>query len=105
MRGIGSWLGRHICRLQLVRIAAGEHESERQSFVQLMDEGQVDLTGCGGFTEAMKFAALAYCRGLPVANHGFSTYLNVTAALHWLNAIPNGMICEFVAEESTNPRE
>jgi len=93
-----------------LRIAAGEHESERQSFVQLMDEGQVDvvqvdLTRCGGFTEAMKIAALAYDRGLPVANHGFSTYLNVTAALHWLNAIPNGLICEFVAEESTNLRE
>ena len=93
-----------------LRIAAGEHESERQSFVQLMDEGQVevvqvDLTRCGGFTEAMRVAALAYDRGLPVANHGFSTYLNVTAALHWLNAIPNRLICEFVAEESTNLRE
>ena len=88
-----------------LRIAAGEHESERQSFVQLMDEGQVDVTGYGGCTEAMKIAALAYDRGLPAANHGFSTYLNVTAALHWLNAIPNGLICEFVAEESTNLRE
>lgn len=93
-----------------VRIAAGEHESERQSFLQLMDSGQidvvqVDLTRCGGFTEAMRIASLAYDRGLPVANHGFSTYLNVTAALHWLNAIPNGLICEFVAEESTNLRE
>ena len=88
-----------------LRIAAGEHESERQSFVQLMDEGQVDVTGYGGCTEAMKIAALAYDRGLPAANHGFSTYLNVTAALHWLNAIPNGLICEFVAEGSTNLRE
>src|SRR5439155_18727048 len=39
-----------------LRIAAGEEESERQSFVRLMDEGridvvQVDLTRCGGFTE------------------------------------------------------
>ena len=64
-----------------------------------MDNEQVDLTRCGGFTEAMKIAALAYDRGLPVA------YLNVTASPHWLNAIPNGLICEFVAEESTNLRE
>jgi len=35
----------------------------------------------------MKIAALAWDRGLPVANHGFTTYVNVTAALHWLNAI------------------
>ena len=66
-----------------------------------MDQGridvvQVDLTRCGGFTEAMKIAALAWDRGLPVANHGFTTYINVTAALHWLNSIPNALICEFV---------
>jgi len=93
-----------------VRIAAGEEESSRQSFIELMDRGridvlQVDLTRCGGFTEAMKIAALAWDRGLPVANHGFTTYINVTAALHWLNAIPNTLICEFVAEEETNLRE
>ncbi len=93
-----------------VRIAAGEEESNRQSFIELMDRGridvaQVDLTRCGGFTEAMKIAALAWDRGLPVANHGFTTYVNVTAALHWLNSIPNTLICEFVAEEETNLRE
>jgi L-rhamnonate dehydratase len=93
-----------------VRIAAGEEESNRASFLELMDRGgidvvQVDLTRCGGFTEAMKIAALAWDRGLPVANHGFTTYVNVTAALHWLNSIPNALICEFVAEEETNLRE
>ena len=93
-----------------VRIAAGEEESSRLSFVELMDRGridvvQVDLTRCGGFTEAMKIAALAWDRGLPIANHGFTTYINVTAALHWLNSIPNALICEFVAEEETNLRE
>ncbi len=93
-----------------VRIAAGEEESGRLSFIELMDRGridvvQVDLTRCGGFTEAMKIAALAWDRGLPVANHGFTTYINVAAALHWLNSIPNALICEFVAEEETNLRE
>ncbi len=93
-----------------VRIAAGEEESNRASFIELMDRGridvvQVDLTRCGGFTEAMKIAALAWDRGLPVANHGFTTYINVAAALHWLNSIPNALICEFVAEEETNLRE
>ncbi len=93
-----------------VRIAAGEEESGRAGFVDLMDRGgidvvQVDLTRCGGFTEAMKIAALAWDRGLPVANHGFTTYVNVAAALHWLNSIPNALICEFVAEEETTLRE
>ncbi len=93
-----------------LRIAAGEEESNRLSFIELMDRGkidvvQVDLTRCGGFTEAMKIAALAWDRGLPVANHGFTTYINVTAALHWLASVPNALICEFVAEEHTNLRE
>ncbi|MEZ5364650.1 MAG: mandelate racemase/muconate lactonizing enzyme family protein [Bryobacterales bacterium] len=93
-----------------VRIAAGEEESERKSFLELMDRGkvdvvQVDLTRCGGFTEAVKIAALARDRGLPVANHGFTTYVNVAAALHFLNSIPNALILEFVAEEETTLRD
>ena len=57
------------------------------------------------FTEAMKIASLAYDRGLVVANHGFTTYINVAAALHFFNSIPNALIVEFVAEEGTNLRE
>ena len=93
-----------------VRIAAGEEESNRLSYLELMDRGridivQVDLTRCGGFTEAMKIASLAYDRGIPVVNHGFTTYINVAAALHFLNSIPNSFILEFVAEEETTLRD
>jgi L-alanine-DL-glutamate epimerase-like enolase superfamily enzyme len=93
-----------------VRIAAGEEESSRMSYLDLMDRGkidivQVDLTRCGGFTEAMKIASLAYDRGIPVVNHGFTTYINVAAALHFLNSIPNSFILEFVAEEGTTLRD
>ena len=93
-----------------LRIAAGEEESERKSFIELMDVGQidivqVDLTRCGGFTEAMKIAALAADRGLPVVNHGFTTYLNVAAALHYLASVPNTLgLIEFVVEEGTTLR-
>jgi len=93
-----------------LRIAAGEEESERRSFLELMDVGkidvvQVDLTRCGGFTEGMKIAALAADRGLPVVNHGFTTYLNVAAALHYLASIPNTLdLLEFVEEEGTTLR-
>lgn len=93
-----------------VRIAAGEEESNRQSFLDLMDRGkidivQVDLTRVGGFTEAMKVASLAVDRGLPVVNHGFTTFINVAAALHFLNSIPNSFILEFVVEEETTLRD
>lgn len=92
------------------RIAAGEEESNRASFLELMDRGkvdvvQVDLTRVGGFTEAMKIASLAQDRGLKVANHGFTTYINVAAALHFLNSIPNTLITEYVAEEETTLRD
>jgi L-alanine-DL-glutamate epimerase-like enolase superfamily enzyme len=93
-----------------IRIAAGEEESNRLSFLDLMDRGridvvQVDLTRVGGFTEAMKVASLAVDRGLPVVNHGFTTYINVAAALHFLNSIPNSFIAEFVVEEETTLRD
>jgi L-alanine-DL-glutamate epimerase-like enolase superfamily enzyme len=98
-----------LCQATEVRIAAGEEESSRQSFLQLMDVGkidivQVDLTRVGGFTEAMKIASLAADRGIPVVNHGFTTYINVAAALHYLNSIPGSFILEFVAEEETTLR-
>jgi L-alanine-DL-glutamate epimerase-like enolase superfamily enzyme len=93
-----------------LRIAAGEEESNRLSFVNLMDRGkidvvQIDLTRCGGFTEAMKIASLAHDRGLVVANHGFTTYVNVAAALHFLNSVPNALIVEFVVQEGTTLRD
>ena len=93
-----------------VRIAAGEEESGRASFLELMDRGkvdviQVDLTRAGGLTEAVKIASLAQDRGLRVANHGFTTYINVAAALHFLNSVPNSLIVEYVAEEETTLRD
>lgn len=101
---------RKLTEASSVRIAAGEEESGRKTFRRLIEEGgidvvQVDLTRCGGFTEAMKIAAMAADHGLPVANHGFTTYINVSAALHWLNSVPNALIAEFVVQENTNLRE
>ena len=101
---------RRLSKATEVRIAAGEEESSRLSYLELMDKGkidivQVDLARCGGFTEAMKIASLAWDRGLLVANHGFTTYINVAAALHWLNSIPNALICEFVSQSGTGLRD
>ena len=97
---------RRLAESTSIRIAAGEEESNRLSYIELMDRGkidivQVDLTRCGGFTEAMKIASLAYDRGLPVVNHGFTTYINIASALHFLASIPNSFILEYVTEEET----
>jgi L-rhamnonate dehydratase len=101
---------RKLSQATSVRIAAGEEESGRNTFRRLIEEGridvvQVDLTRCGGFTEAMKIAALVADHGLPVANHGFATYINASAALHWLNSVPNALIAEFVTQQGTDLRE
>jgi L-rhamnonate dehydratase len=93
-----------------MRIAAGEEESNRLSYLELMDKGkidivQVDLTRCGGFTEGMKIASLAADRGLPVVNHGFTTYINIASALHFLASIPYSFILEYVVEEDTVLRD
>ncbi len=53
----------------------------------------------------MNIASLAADRGLPCVNHGFTTYVNVAAALHFLASIPNSFIMEFVVEEETTLRE
>ena len=101
---------RRLSESTTTRIAAGEEESSRASYVELMDKGkidvvQVDLTRCGGFTEAMKIASLAADRGLPCVNHGFSTYINIASAVHFLNSIPNSFIMEYVVEEETKLRD
>jgi L-alanine-DL-glutamate epimerase-like enolase superfamily enzyme len=93
-----------------IPIAAGEEESEHRSYLELMDKGkidivQIDLTRCGGFTEALRIAQLAQDRGLRCVNHGFTTYINVAAALHFLNSIPGSFIAEFVTQEETTLRD
>jgi L-alanine-DL-glutamate epimerase-like enolase superfamily enzyme len=100
---------RRLVEATAIRIAAGEEESERRSFLDLMDKGkidvvQIDLTRCGGLTEGRKIASLADDRGLPCVNHGFTTYVNVAAALHFLASIPNAFIMEYVVEEETTLR-
>ena len=92
-----------------LRIAAGEEQDSLEDYRRLITEGQcdviqVDLTRCGGFTGAMKIASLAASHDRPVANHGFTTYINVAAALHWLNSIPNALIVEFAAQNNTDLR-
>lgn len=96
---------RRLCESVSLRIAAGEEESSRASFLELMDRAkidvvQVDVTRVGGLTEARKIAWDAQVRRLPVANHSFTTDLNIAASLHLLASIPNGIMLEFCVEES-----
>jgi L-rhamnonate dehydratase len=83
-------------------IAAGEQECTVAGFDRLINEGsiniaQVDLSRCG-FTQSMKVAAMAQQAGIKVANHCFTTDINVAAALHYLASIPNTRILEYGVE-------
>ena len=85
-------------------IAAGEEECTRDGFRRLMDEGGIDIVQIDvtrvGLTQAMLIAGDAHERGIPVANHTFTTDLNAAASLHFLAAIPNALICEYCVEPS-----
>ena len=85
-------------------IAAGEEECTRDGFRRLMDDGGVDIVQIDvtrvGLTQAMLIAGDAHERGIPVANHTFTTDLNASASLHFLAAIPNALICEYCVEPS-----
>jgi len=85
-------------------IAAGEEDCTVEGFRRLMDEGGIDVVQVDvsrtGLTQAMRIAALAEERGLPVCNHNFTTDINVAASLHFLCSIPNAMIMEYCVEPS-----
>jgi L-rhamnonate dehydratase len=83
-------------------IAAGEQECTVLGFERLIREGkidlaQVDLARCG-ITQAMKIASIAQQNGIKVANHCFTTDINVSAALHFLASISNARILEYGVE-------
>ena len=93
-----------------VRIAAGEEESSRFSYIDLMDRGkidvvQIDAARCGGLTEALRIAQLADDRHKPVVNHAFKTGILIAASLHLLAAVPNAFILEYSVSESQLRRE
>ncbi len=69
-----------------------------------LDEGgiqlaQIDLTRCG-LTQALEIAAYAHSKGIPVANHNFTTDINTAASLHFLAAVPNALVLEYCVEPS-----
>ncbi|HET8590780.1 MAG TPA: mandelate racemase/muconate lactonizing enzyme family protein [Nakamurella sp.] len=86
------------------RIAAGEEECTAGGFVRLMDEGRIDVVQIDvtrvGLTEAVRIAGLANDRGIPVANHNFTTDINTAASLHFLAAVPNSLILEYCVEDN-----
>ncbi len=81
-------------------IAAGERESSRTGFVDLIDRAalavvQPDLARCGGITVAQQIAEFAAARERWVVPHCWSSDILVAATAHFLAALPQPPLLEF----------
>ncbi len=87
------------------RIAAGEEETTRYAFRDLMERGKVDIIQpdicrAGGFTECKKIVAMAYEKNIPCVPHSFSTGINVAASMHLIATMPDALFLEYCVVES-----
>jgi len=70
-----------------IPLAIGEDITGRWAFQRILDDDladtlRVDVTNCGGFTEALKICALAAARGVPVSPHVYpEIHVHLAAAL------------------------
>ena len=76
-------------------LAAGENHFTRHEFARVLEDGvialwQPDLSKCGGITEALRIAAMASARKIPIHSHSSMTRVNQAASIHFLAAIENG---------------
>jgi L-rhamnonate dehydratase len=87
------------------QIAAGEENTTRWEFADLIERGHVDIiqpdvTRAGGLTECLRIARMAADRGRPCVPHAWSTGIVKAASLHLLAAIPNALFLEFCVWDS-----
>ena len=87
-----------LARWSPIRIAAGEFQTTRFEFLDLMDRGgldvvQPDVPRAGGLTESLRIARLARDRGVLVVPHAWKTPLTTAAAVHLAAVTAN---CPFV---------
>jgi len=95
---------RKLTNLSRIPIAAGEGDSGRFAWRDLIERGginiaQVDLAR-NGFTESMRIADMAEDQGLKVVNHFYTTGINLAAGLHWLASRKTTFIFEYCVEET-----
>lgn len=83
-------------------LAAGETVASLGSFLPLLtgngpvDVATVDLTWCGGLSEAVSVAALASAGGRAIAPHDCTGPVSLTAATHLSISAPNALMQETV---------
>src|SRR5215471_6078322 len=81
-------------------VAGYETEIGLDGFRELITRGAVDivqpdLAWSGGFSECRRIAAFAQAHHRMVAPHAFAGAVLLAASLHFIAAIPNGLVLEF----------
>ncbi|MGH7170203.1 MAG: mandelate racemase/muconate lactonizing enzyme family protein [Gemmataceae bacterium] len=84
-----------------VPIATGEVLTRRQSFRPFLERQAVDIiqpdcTKCGGLTEAMRIAWMAYEHNIQWVPHGWNTAIGLAADLHLSAAMPVARYVEYL---------
>jgi galactonate dehydratase len=84
-----------------VPVTASETLSGRFAFRELMEKGaaeivMLDLSWCGGLSEAKKISTMAEAYHLPVAPHDCTGPVALTACVHLVLSQPNGLVQETV---------
>lgn len=88
-----------------VKITAGEKESTKYGFQDLIDHKAVDiiqpdLARAGGFTEVRKIHSYASIRGIDVIPHCWSTDILVAATLHMIASMPDCRYLEYAVVDT-----
>jgi L-alanine-DL-glutamate epimerase-like enolase superfamily enzyme len=90
-----------VARSTRIPVAAGETVAGRRAFRELLDREAVqvvivDLSWCGGISEARKIGTLAETYGIPVAPHDCTGPVVLTASTHLSIHLPNTQVQETV---------
>lgn len=93
-----------LAREQPIPIAAGEWLATRFEFLELLDQGlvqvaQPDIGRVGGLTEARRVCDLAKERGRIIVPHAWKTGVSIAAAAHLAFATPHCAYIEFLPAE------
>jgi L-alanine-DL-glutamate epimerase-like enolase superfamily enzyme len=85
-----------LCSRSPVPIAAGEGETTRFGFAELIERGvgvlQPDVAICGGLTVCRQVSMMCLAGGPRVVPHCFSTGVNLAASLQWMAAFGGDLV-------------
>jgi L-rhamnonate dehydratase len=88
-----------------IRVAAGEQDTTRWGFRELIERGHVDLvqpdvTRCGGISEWLRIAELARERGVETVPHAWKSGIIKAASLQCNAVIPDALFQEYCVAET-----